>query len=462
MVAFGVVVAVVLSHFLGLALGPRRLVKASAPPRRRSVENTDNGGGTSAEAVEVAPQAPADEAAMVQIPIVVVQEAIPTPEAPPTRRRWLRRSLAGAICLAAIAAAILLASRITGWNGVIFGAWIASGVVLFLPLGAVLRVARRGLRRLPVVRRATPVAAAVAPEPARPAWAQRIGRLSRLALGLALYTAFVSGAMYYTPGILSRALDTEYPMASVTSSSMWPTLEKGDLVILKGVGKPEDIKVGDIIAFEHEGGFAIHRVIQVDGESITTQGDANRIPDDPITFDKVIGRVPTLAGHLVKMPYLGNVGILVHQASDDPGQVEQEPNQAPFDDSAGGQAAEDAQSAAAEEPTPRPSLPTIEPGQAGQEPSEAPFDDSAGSQGPQEAQPAAGEEPPSQPSLPTIEYQVQPGDSLTDIAARFGTTAEVLIQLNGLEDPNAILYGSTLKVPHVEEEPGDATAGVSP
>jgi LysM repeat protein len=61
----------------------------------------------------------------------------------------------------------------------------------------------------------------------------------------------------------------------------------------------------------------------------------------------------------------------------------------------------------------------------------------------------------------TSEYQVQPGDTLWHIATRFGTTVEVLGELNGLEDPDVILYGSTLNVPYVGEEPGDATADVS-
>jgi LysM repeat protein len=101
-------------------------------------------------------------------------------------------------------------------------------------------------------------------------------------------------------------------------------------------------------------------------------------------------------------------------------------------------------------------------GEGDPEPSEKPFDDFGGGQGLQEAQSAAVEEPTSPPSLPTIEYQVQPGDSLIDIAARFGTTVEVLIQLNGLEDPNVILYGSTLSVPDVGAQVGGATVGVSP
>jgi len=43
-----------------------------------------------------------------------------------------------------------------------------------------------------------------------------------------------------------------------------------------------------------------------------------------------------------------------------------------------------------------------------------------------------------------------------------GMPVEALIQLNGLEDPNAILYGSTLRVPQVGEGLAHAIADVSP
>ncbi len=81
--------------------------------------------------------------------------------------------------------------------------------------------------------------------------------------------------------------------------------------------------------------------------------------------------------------------------------------------------------------------------------------------GAEDAQPAAPQVPSPLPSAPPVGYEVQPGDTLVDIAARFGTTVEALVQLNGLEDPNVILYGSTLNVPYVGEDGGDASAGVS-
>jgi rare lipoprotein A len=41
-------------------------------------------------------------------------------------------------------------------------------------------------------------------------------------------------------------------------------------------------------------------------------------------------------------------------------------------------------------------------------------------------------------------YVVQPGDTLTDVAARLGTSVDYLARYNGLADPNLILSGETL------------------
>jgi nucleoid-associated protein YgaU len=79
----------------------------------------------------------------------------------------------------------------------------------------------------------------------------------------------------------------------------------------------------------------------------------------------------------------------------------------------------------------------------------------------EDAEAAAPQERPPAPPMPTIEYEVQPGDTLWDIAARFGTTVEALVELNGLEDPRVIFYGSTLNVPYVGED-GGGTAELWP
>ena len=42
---------------------------------------------------------------------------------------------------------------------------------------------------------------------------------------------------------------------------------------------------------------------------------------------------------------------------------------------------------------------------------------------------------------------IQPGDTLSGIALRYGTTVAALTALNGISDPDKIYAGNTLKVP---------------
>ena len=44
-------------------------------------------------------------------------------------------------------------------------------------------------------------------------------------------------------------------------------------------------------------------------------------------------------------------------------------------------------------------------------------------------------------------YTVQAGDTLSGIAARFGTTVAELVSLNNISDPNLIYVGQVLKIP---------------
>lgn len=44
-------------------------------------------------------------------------------------------------------------------------------------------------------------------------------------------------------------------------------------------------------------------------------------------------------------------------------------------------------------------------------------------------------------------YTVQPGDTLAEIARRFGTTVDVLVQANGIADPDRIAVGQELQIP---------------
>lgn len=62
-------------------------------------------------------------------------------------------------------------------------------------------------------------------------------------------------------------------------------------------------------------------------------------------------------------------------------------------------------------------------------------------------------EPPAPTPTPTPEpsdyttYVIQPGDTLSEIAQRFGTTTQTLAALNGITNPNLIYAGNTLRIP---------------
>lgn len=127
-------------------------------------------------------------------------------------------------------------------------------------------------------------------------------------LGLVLFVASVIGSLYIAPGMLARGLGVENPLMTVMSGSMWPELQRGDLVIIRRVD-PTDIKIGDVIVFHHDTGLAVHRVVRIQGQSLTTRGDANSAEDDPITFEDVVGRVPIVAGGLAKIPFVGNAAL---------------------------------------------------------------------------------------------------------------------------------------------------------
>lgn len=83
-------------------------------------------------------------------------------------------------------------------------------------------------------------------------------------------------------------------MFNIISESMEPTLEIDDVVIVKKCS-PEELKVGDIITFEHDGRTISHRILKITKDEelkITTKGDNNDVPDkDEVDPSKVYGKV---------------------------------------------------------------------------------------------------------------------------------------------------------------------------
>lgn len=115
---------------------------------------------------------------------------------------------------------------------------------------------------------------------------------------------------------------TDYPLLTVASGSMIPTLNVGDLIVVQGVLNVADLKAaprpeGDIIVFRNpsdKNELIVHRAINKTMNDglwyIRTKGDANPAPDpwtgrDPLDtwnymvsekllIGKVVGRIPWL------------------------------------------------------------------------------------------------------------------------------------------------------------------------
>lgn len=132
-------------------------------------------------------------------------------------------------------------------------------------------------------------------------------------IGWVLYIGLLVGLIYGIPKGLAYFLKTEYPMASITSGSMWPVLKKGDLILIKGIEGKDEIKVGDIVVYKNSKGFTIHRVIEIDENTISTKGDANNVNDSPVSYEEIIGKPLTINDKTIRIPFLGMVSVLINK-----------------------------------------------------------------------------------------------------------------------------------------------------
>ena len=104
-----------------------------------------------------------------------------------------------------------------------------------------------------------------------------------------------------------------YGAAVVLSGSMEPEFFEGDLLIVKEM---DTYKENDIVVFQDGSLLIVHRIINIDGEAITTKGDANKTVDESINVSAVKGKVVfeiPFAGNAVKFlkTPVGTFGIIV-------------------------------------------------------------------------------------------------------------------------------------------------------
>lgn len=96
-------------------------------------------------------------------------------------------------------------------------------------------------------------------------------------------------------------LPGNYKIFLVQSGSMSPSINTGDLVIVKPVSKYQK---GDIVTFLSKNNFSVtHRIIEIRDNQFVTKGDANQVTDqEPLNIDHVLGKVVYTIprfGHLI-------------------------------------------------------------------------------------------------------------------------------------------------------------------
>lgn len=106
----------------------------------------------------------------------------------------------------------------------------------------------------------------------------------------------------------SRLVGNRMPMpfgigsAVVLSGSMEPTFSAGDLILVR---EADEYEVGDIVVYQDGNSLVVHRIVETDGDTVITRGDANNTADDPIARADIRGAV------LCWIPYVGSVVSLV-------------------------------------------------------------------------------------------------------------------------------------------------------
>ena len=89
-----------------------------------------------------------------------------------------------------------------------------------------------------------------------------------------------------------------YGAAVALTGSMEPTIGEDDLII---VAAQNAYELDDIVVYQSGNILVVHRIIDMDDTTVTTQGDANQAADEPIEISSIKGKVIAI------VPMLGSL-----------------------------------------------------------------------------------------------------------------------------------------------------------
>ena len=123
------------------------------------------------------------------------------------------------------------------------------------------------------------------------------------------YFLILAVSVFVMGSILGALLDRPIFMSYVSSESMTPTINKGDLFFMNPFSRSAN--VGDIIVFHLRGSWTVHRVVAIVEDGYITKGDNNVATDQqegralPVSKDKIAGKVIAIGNSPLKIPQLG-------------------------------------------------------------------------------------------------------------------------------------------------------------
>ena len=81
----------------------------------------------------------------------------------------------------------------------------------------------------------------------------------------------------------------------VTGASMLPAVWPGDVLSIRSCA-PHELRLGEIVLVEHEGGFRVHRLVREEdgGARFITRGDAMPQDDPAVDAARVLGKVTSI------------------------------------------------------------------------------------------------------------------------------------------------------------------------
>lgn len=104
------------------------------------------------------------------------------------------------------------------------------------------------------------------------------------------------------PEILGRGHDARF---RAPGGSMHPTIRGGDVLNVSPV-RGDDVSPFDIVLVNARRGLTAHRVVRVQRDgSVVTRGDAANSADEPVSRDRIVGRVTSLERDGIVLPLTG-------------------------------------------------------------------------------------------------------------------------------------------------------------